>query len=174
MGGPPLEFINIQPKKGGPPLDFINQMGVRLQNSSTYSLPKGGPPLEFINIQPSKGGPPLEFINIQPQNGGPPLEFININLKMGVHLQGQFLWIQRYIFSRRPMRINLFSCTAKLRNSCTHAFPQPSACCAEYCNSFCTTMELNDLSVLFQENKQCLLVNFLFNFKPMGDYGRQK
>ena len=30
MGGPPLEFINIQPKKGGPPLNFINQMGVRL------------------------------------------------------------------------------------------------------------------------------------------------
>ena len=35
MGGPPLEFINIQPKKGGPPLEFINQMG--------------GPPLDFIN-----------------------------------------------------------------------------------------------------------------------------
>ena len=35
MGGPPLEFINIQPKKGGPPLEFINQ--------------RGGPPLDFIN-----------------------------------------------------------------------------------------------------------------------------
>ena len=30
MGGPPLEFINIQPKKGGPPLEFINQRVVRL------------------------------------------------------------------------------------------------------------------------------------------------
>ena len=34
-GGPPLEFINIQPKIGGPPLEFINQ--------------RGGPPLDFIN-----------------------------------------------------------------------------------------------------------------------------
>ena len=35
MGGPPLEFINIQytlysPKKRGPPLEFINQRGVPL------------------------------------------------------------------------------------------------------------------------------------------------
>ena len=35
MGGPPLEFINIQPKKGG--------------SASRIHQPKGGPPLESIN-----------------------------------------------------------------------------------------------------------------------------
>ena len=81
MGGPPLEFIDMQPQKRGSPLEVINiqppkmgsasrihqhtapQKGVRFQNSSTYSTPKGGSPLEFINIQPPKRGPPLEFIN---------------------------------------------------------------------------------------------------------------
>ena len=55
MGGPPLEFINIQPQKGGPPL-------------------------EFINLQPQNGGPPLEFINHQPKYGGPPLGTISMDL----------------------------------------------------------------------------------------------
>jgi hypothetical protein len=64
MGGPPLEFINIQPKKEGPPLEFINQ--------------KGGPPLDFINLQSPKGGPPLEFINLK--MGGPPLGTISMDL----------------------------------------------------------------------------------------------
>ena len=39
MGGPTLEFINMQPIKGGPPL-------------------------EFINIQPHKRGPPLGTISM--------------------------------------------------------------------------------------------------------------
>ena len=65
MGGPPLEFINIQPPKRGPPLEFINQRG---SASRFYQL---------------DGGLPLEFININLKMGGPPLEFININLKMG-------------------------------------------------------------------------------------------
>ena len=46
MGGPQLEFINIQPKKGGPPLEFINQRG----SASRFHQLDGGPPLEFINI----------------------------------------------------------------------------------------------------------------------------
>ena len=67
MGGPPLEFINIQPNKEGPPLVFINQRGGG-SASRSHQL-DGGPPLEIINIQPPKGGPPLQFINIQPQKG---------------------------------------------------------------------------------------------------------
>ena len=63
MGGPPLEFINIQPKKGG--------------SASRIHQPKGGPPLESIN---QRGGPPLEFINHQPKNGGPPLGTISMDL----------------------------------------------------------------------------------------------
>ena len=39
MGSPPLEFINIQPKKGGPPLEFIYQ--------------RGGPPLGTISMDPA-------------------------------------------------------------------------------------------------------------------------
>ena len=39
-GGPPL-------KMGGPPLEFIN-----------IQPPKEGPPIEFIKIQPPKGGLP--------------------------------------------------------------------------------------------------------------------
>ena len=35
IGGPPLELINLQPKKGGLPLEFIN---IHLQNGS---LPLG-------------------------------------------------------------------------------------------------------------------------------------
>ena len=46
MGGPPLEFINILPKKGG--------------FASRIHQPKGGPPLESIN---QRRGPPLDFIN---------------------------------------------------------------------------------------------------------------
>ena len=67
MGGPPLEFINIKPKKGG--------------SASGIHQPKGGSASRFH--QP-EGGPPLEFINLQPQNGGRPLE--SINLKIGVRL----------------------------------------------------------------------------------------
>ena len=97
-GGPPLEFINIQPPKMGSTSRIhqrtASQKVVRLQISSTYSPPKGGLPLEFINIKPPKGGPPLEFINIQPPKRGPPLEFINqrgsasrFHQPKGVHLQ---------------------------------------------------------------------------------------
>ena len=48
-GGPPLEFINIQPLKRGSASTIHQhtapQKGVRLYNSST----KGGRPLDFIN-----------------------------------------------------------------------------------------------------------------------------
>ena len=102
-------LVPFDPQKLSLEVDPLSKWGVRLQNSSTYSIhytaqkrgvrlqnssTKGGSPskfhqpLEFINIQPPKGGTPLEFINIQPQNGGLPLEFINIKLKMGVRLQG--------------------------------------------------------------------------------------
>ena len=60
----PLKAINIQPPKrgtasrfhqpdGGPPLEFIN---IQPQN--------GGPPLELINHQPKNGGPPLGTISM--------------------------------------------------------------------------------------------------------------
>ena len=71
-------------------------------------LKMGVSSLEIINIQPLKrgsAGPPLEFFNqsgsasrFHQLDGGSPLKFININLKMGVRLQGHFLWIQRYVF----------------------------------------------------------------------------
>ena len=34
MGGPPLEFINIQPQKGGPPLKFINIQPPKMGSAS--------------------------------------------------------------------------------------------------------------------------------------------
>jgi hypothetical protein len=71
MGGPPLEFINIQPQIGGLPR-------VRLYNKSTYSPPKGGPPLESINIQPpTKGVRLYNSSTYSLPKGGSPLEFIN-------------------------------------------------------------------------------------------------
>ena len=72
-GGPPLEFINIQPPKVGPPLEFIN-----------LKTQKGGPPLEFINLQPQNEGPPLESINHQPKNRGPPLGTISMDLAVPI------------------------------------------------------------------------------------------
>ena len=50
-GGPPLEFINIQPPKRDPPLEFINQRG----SISRFHQPKGGLPLDFN--QQKKGIP---------------------------------------------------------------------------------------------------------------------
>ena len=39
MGGPPLEFINLQPQNGGPPLEIIN-----------HQPKNGGPPLGTISM----------------------------------------------------------------------------------------------------------------------------
>ena len=91
MGGPPLEFIKIQPKKGGPAL-------------------------EFINIQPPKGGPPLEFINIQPQinqkwgsaskdnfYGSSGTLFYNKNAYLVLLLQ---LWVTKKLIKRHRPLIN--------------------------------------------------------------------
>ena len=82
MGGPILEFINIQPLKRGvcfqnssictikPPKggsaskihqQTAPQNGVLFQNSSTCSHPKWGSPLEFINIQHPKRGSASRF-----------------------------------------------------------------------------------------------------------------
>ena len=36
MGGPHLEFINIQPPKGGPPLEFINIQPLKRGSASSF------------------------------------------------------------------------------------------------------------------------------------------
>ena len=46
MGGPPLEFINIQPKKGGSASRIHQPKG---GSASRFHQPEGGPPLDFIN-----------------------------------------------------------------------------------------------------------------------------
>ena len=75
MGGPPLEFISIQPSKGGPPLEFINIQPLKRRSASRIHQPK------------------RVCLQISSTRRVPPLEFININLK---GLQGQFLWTQPY------------------------------------------------------------------------------
>ena len=78
-GGPLLESIN---QRGGPPLDFINQKGVRLQISSTR---RGSASRIHQHTAPKRGS--ASRIH-QPTAPNQP--------KMGVSLQGQFIWIQRY------------------------------------------------------------------------------
>ena len=46
MGGPPLELINIQLKKGGSASSIHQPKG---GSASRFHQPDGGPPLDFIN-----------------------------------------------------------------------------------------------------------------------------
>ena len=73
MGGPPLELINIQPKKGGSASRIHQPKG---GSASRFHQPDGGPPLDFINQMGSASG----IQQHQPKNGGPPLGTISMDL----------------------------------------------------------------------------------------------
>ena len=79
MGGPPLEFINIQPLKRG--------------SASKFHQLDGGPPLEFINIQPPKRWSASRIHQHTATKRGSASRIH----QHPVCLKGQFLWIQRYL-----------------------------------------------------------------------------
>ena len=62
--------VQLDPQKLSLELDPLSKWGVRLQNSSTYSLKKGVDLQYSSTYSHPKWGPPLEFINIQPPKRG--------------------------------------------------------------------------------------------------------
>ena len=98
--------IPLDPQKLSLVADPLSKWGVRLQNSSTYSLPKRRPPLEFINIKPpqnsSTKGVRLQISSTKRgfasrfhqskrdpinQKGGPPQGTISMDLAVPIDVE---------------------------------------------------------------------------------------
>ena len=85
MGGRPLEFINIQRKKGGPPLKVIKLTSVTKKSVpsavvNSYTLLR----LVYFSLkqtlQPPKRGSASRIHQRQPKNGSSPLGTISMDL----------------------------------------------------------------------------------------------